>query len=216
MIKAEHKKWARLLYDFYIRRLLKKNFIGFYLLNEFPIIPINAGLIIAPNHFSWWDGFFIDFVCKKYLNRKIHLLMLEEQLQRYWFFKKVGAYSIKLDDPASIAVSLLYSREIVSSPKNFLVIYPQGEIEPYDKRPPQIKEGLKSVIKNLPVETFVLPFAFKIQFGNEMKPDIFARTGDLLNSELILSDYSIFKGAFEKNLIELDNCNLQKEKMKLF
>jgi hypothetical protein len=216
MIKAEHKKWARQLFDLYIRRLLKKNFSSFYLLNEFPAVPLNSGLIITPNHFSWWDGFFIDFVCKKYLGRKIYLLMLEEQLQKYCFFKKVGAFSIRLNDPASIAATILYSREVISNPENFLVIYPQGELEPYDKRPLQIKEGLNSIIKKLPLETFILPFAFKIQHGNEMKTDVLSRAGDLINAELILEDYSIFTKAFESNLNELDKNEPQKEKIKFF
>jgi 1-acyl-sn-glycerol-3-phosphate acyltransferase len=216
MIKAEHKKWARLIYDFYISRLLKKNFNSFYLLNEFPSIPKNSGLIITPNHFSWWDGFFIDFIGNKYLDRKIYLLMLEEQLEKYWFFRKIGAFSIKLDNPASIAATLLYSREIISKPENYLVIYPQGELEPYDKRPPKIKEGLVSILKKLPLETFVLPFSFKIRFGNEMKPDVLARAGNLIDSELIVNDYSIFTKAFENTLFELDNNEPQKEKIKFF
>ncbi|RPI75925.1 MAG: hypothetical protein EHM47_01220 [Ignavibacteriales bacterium] len=216
MIKAEHKKWAQLIYDFYISRLLKKNFNSFYLLNEFPPIPKNSGLIITPNHFSWWDGFLIDFVGKKYLDRKFYLLMLEEQLEKYWFFRKIGAFSIKLDNPVSIAATLLYSREIVSKTENYLVIYPQGELEPYEKRPPKIKEGLKSILKKLPLETFVLPFAFKLRFGNEMKPDIIARAGNLIDSKLIVNDYSIFTKAFENTLFELDNDEPQKEKIKFF
>lgn len=216
MLKAEHKKWARLLYDLYIHRLLKRNFNSFYLVNDFPSIPKDSGLIITPNHFSWWDGFFIDFVSGKYLNRKIHLLMLEEQLKRFWFFRKVGAYSIEPKNPSGIAATLLYTREVISNPENFAVIYPQGELEPYDKRPPKIKDGLKTSIKNSSQKIFVLPIAFKIQYGNQKKPDILVRVGSLLSSSAILEDFSSFKKEFERNLNMLDSFNSEDKKVNLF
>ena len=64
----------------------------------------SKSLIVTPNHFSWWDGFFIYWTNKKLFNRKLYVLMLEEQLKRYWFFKKLGCYSIDLNDNRKMIV----------------------------------------------------------------------------------------------------------------
>ena len=59
MIKADHKKWAEFVFDIYLRRLLKKSFYDFRIINELPAFDYSKSIIVTPNHFSWWDGFFI-------------------------------------------------------------------------------------------------------------------------------------------------------------
>ncbi|MDX1777464.1 MAG: hypothetical protein R3339_01145, partial [Thermodesulfobacteriota bacterium] len=94
MIKASHKKWARLIFNPYCDLLLKRNFSQFLLVNDFPQLSPKLPLIITPNHISWWDGFFIYYLSKKKFNRKIYLMMLESSLEKFWFFQKIGAFSI--------------------------------------------------------------------------------------------------------------------------
>ncbi len=211
MIKAEHKRWARILFNTYIRRLLRKNFSHFYLVNKPPEVDADKGLLITPNHFSWWDGFFIDHVMRKYSNRKIHIMMLEEQLKRYWFFRKLGAYSIKLHDSVSIAESMHYTLEILKNPGNYVVFYPQGEIQPYDKRPIIIKPGLQRLMQNSSTEIIILPAAFKIQYGEKHKPDVIARFATPLQGKQIGKNFTIFRDAFIHNIDKLDEAGRNKE-----
>ena len=211
MLKAEHKKWARSLFNFYIDRLLKKNFTNFYAANEPPEIPSDKGLIITPNHISWWDGFFIDYVFRKQLNRKIHLMMLEEQLNRYWFFRKVGAYSINPNNSKSIAESIKYTNQLLNDPSNAAVIYPQGEIEAFEKRPLNIKKGLKLFLKNLDNEITVVPIGFKIQFYEEKNPAVISRWGEPLGSDRILDNFLYFEEKFYENLDNLSKLSYKKD-----
>lgn len=204
MIKADHKKWARWLYDFYVPRLLKFNFQNFYLTNNFPQIPEDRSLIITPNHFSWWDGFFIDYTMSHLSNRKIYILMLEEQLKRYWFFQKVGAFSINPKNPQSIKTSFDYIVEVLSDPKNVLLFYPQGEIEDYVKRPLKVKKGLKAILNMTNSEVIVLPVAFRIKYGNTKKPDILVRFGETISSDKIKNNFNLFIEAFNSNVDYLD------------
>ena len=215
MIKAEHKKWARLLYDFYIRRLLKYNFQNFYLTNDFPAIPKEEGLIVTPNHFSWWDGFFIDFTLQKFLDRKIFILMLEEQLRRYWFFQKIGAFSINQKNPKSISETFEYMVGVVCNPQNYLVFYPQGEIEPYDKRPLTIKNGLRFLSDKIQTTVNILPVAFKIKYSNYKKPDVFVRFGKMLSSNDIKNNYNLYIDEFNLNIKLLDEETLTNNKFKV-
>ncbi len=216
MIKADHKKWARWLYDFYVPRLLRSNFQNFYLTNNFPQIPEDQGLIITPNHFSWWDGFFVDYTMNHLSNRKIYILMLEEQLKRYWFFQKIGAFSINPKNPKSIKTTFDYILEILNDPKNVLLFYPQGEIEDYVKRPLKVKEGLKAILNMIHSDVLILPATFKIKHGNIKKPDVLVRFGEPLSSIRAKDDFNFFIDSFNSNVDNLDKVQLDSYKENLF
>lgn len=200
MIKAEHSTWARMLYNPYINRLIKKSFSNFYLVNSIPNIPGDKSLIITPNHISWWDGFFIDFVSQHRLNRKLYLMILETTLKRFWFFRKLGAYSIEPANPRSIIDTIKYTNKILLDKRNFVVTYPQGEIEPFGKRPLSIKEGLKLFLKENTNQKIIMPVGFKIQYYNEKKPAVLCRFGEQLEGTTILQNYDDFKEKFVANL----------------
>jgi 1-acyl-sn-glycerol-3-phosphate acyltransferase len=216
MIKANHKKWARRLYDFYVPRLLKSSFQNFYLTNEFPNIPSDEGLIITPNHFSWWDGFFIDYTLRRFSKRKIYILMLEEQLKRFWFFQKVGAFSINPSNPKSIKTTFDYISEVVSDPQNVLLFYAQGEIEDYVKRPLKVKEGLKTILNMTHSKVNILPVAFKIKYGNTKKPDLLVRFGESITASKAKEDFNLFIDGFNSNVDYLDKVKSDDYKENLF
>jgi len=183
-----------------MNNLLKKNFSHFYLVNNFPDIPEDKGLIITPNHISWWDGFFAEYLFKKYLNRNLYIMMLEEQLKRYWFFRMLGAYSINPASPLSIRETVNYTREVVADPKNFIVTFPQGEIESFEKRPLTLRRGLNFIVKGIEKDFLVLPVGFKIQYYNEKYPSIIVRFSNLLQGKEIIKNYSLYESEFVNNI----------------
>ncbi len=203
MIKAKNNYWARMLFDFYIARLLQKNFSHFYLLNNFPVLDSNDSIILTPNHFSWWDGFFIDWILQHETKYQIKLMMLQEQLKQYWFFKYVGAFSIEPGNPASIKETIDYTRSLLNNEGNGIIIYPQGKLEPYEKRPMQLKEGIKLISKQKD-NTAIIPVGFKIHYSEEKNPSILCRFGEPLLAKIIVKDFSLFTEAFINNLNLID------------
>lgn len=209
MIEAKHSKPADMIFNFYISRLLKKNFSHFYFADDFPQIKSDEKLIITPNHISWWDGFFIYYAGKKFCNRKIHILMLEEQLKKYWFFRYVGAFSIDLQNKFAMIQSIKYAAKVLADKKNFVVIYPQGEIQPFEKNPIELKEGIKLIIKKNE-EVSVLPVMFKIQFGSEKLPDIFMKFGKSMQGKEIAENFNKFEMEFLDCRNQLDEMSKTK------
>ncbi len=203
MIKAEHKNWARLVFNPYLKRLLKKNFNNFYLTNEVPKIQKNKSILITPNHISWWDGFFIDFAVRNIFHKNIFLMMLEEQLKRFWFFSKLGAYSINPGNVKSVLETVNYTSLLLEKPGNFLVVYPQGEIEAYEKKPLTLKKGLDLIIKKSKKDFIILPAAFKIQYYNEKNPSVLFSFGNMLDSKEIENNFAVFENTFYQNLDDL-------------
>jgi 1-acyl-sn-glycerol-3-phosphate acyltransferase len=209
MIQPDHTRWARFIFNPYLNRLLRNNFSHFYLVNEPPAVDDGHGLIVTPNHFSWWDGFFIDYVLRRYSARRLHIMMLENQLRRYRFFRKLGAYSVDPKDRESITESLRFTAQILNNPGNLVVYYPQGEIQPYDKRPLQVKTGLRRVLQLTTIPVAVVPTAFKIQYAHERRPCIIAHFADPLRGETIAEDFSGFDTEFRKNIDALDRATLE-------
>ncbi len=111
MIEARHNKFFRLLFNLYINSLLKKNFNHFFVIGKKPENLNDKSLLVLPNHFSWWDGFFVDLIYRKFFNtHKIYMMVLEETVRRYWLFNKIGAFSIKQKSPKDIVSSFSYAK----------------------------------------------------------------------------------------------------------
>ncbi|BDQ03867.1 MAG: hypothetical protein KatS3mg036_1067 [Ignavibacterium sp.] len=205
MIKAERKKWALLVFDFYIERLLKKYFKDFRLINSFPETSPERSLVVAPNHFSWWDGFFVYFLLKKKTNKKIFIMMLENQLRRYWFFQKIGCFSTNPANKQSTVATLRYTLDLLENPDNCVVIFPQGEIEPFEKTSLNYNEGIEFLARYLSKEFDILPVANKIFYSNEKLPFILTRTDKLIQSSEIKNDKEVLSERFNENINKLKN-----------
>jgi 1-acyl-sn-glycerol-3-phosphate acyltransferase len=210
MIQAQRSRWALFIFDIYLNRLMRKYFSRFYVVNSFPDLPADAGLIVTPNHFSWWDGFFAYYALKRYTRRNIYLMMLEDQLSHYRFFRKVGAYSLNPGNPVSIARTISYTREIVSDPAKLAIVFPQGEIEPYDKRPPELKKGISFIAKSLRPDTNILPLACKIQYDNLKTPYVAIRFGIPLTAGAVHTSFQQYEREFSIMLDELDRATKEK------
>jgi hypothetical protein len=211
MIKAEHKLWARLLLDMYLGYIFKKSFSNFYLVNLPPEIPGDKSLLITPNHISWWDGFFIDRLSKHTLDKKLHLMMLESSLEKFWFFSKVGAFSINPGNAPSVLQTFKYTGDLLDDNNNMVVTYPQGEIEPFEKRPLSLKWGIASLLKLMGSKTVLLPVGFKIEYYDKKKPAVYSRFGTLLETERILGNIKLYEEEFLKNLDLLAEAAVKRE-----
>lgn len=205
MIRAERKKWALFVFNLYLERLLKKYFNDFRLLNSLPSISSEKSLIVAPNHFSWWDGFFIYFLLKKKTNKKVFIMMLENQLRRYWFFQKIGCFSTNPENKQSTVSTLKYTLELLKEPDNCVVIFPQGEIEPFETNSLKYNKGIEFLANHSTKEFDVLPVANKIFYSNEKLPYILTRCGNLISSSTIKSYDKILFNNFLENINLLKN-----------
>lgn len=186
MITASHKKWAHLIFRFYLQRLFRRTFHSIHLLGSFPELNLKEPIILLPNHHSWWDGFFVYLINDKILKRPLFLMMLEEQLKKYPFFSKVGAFSIHPNYSKSILESLNYCRHLLHlplSPAPLLCIFPQGELRPFYTRPLRLKKGYEWIIRKSNTSLTILPLAMKIEFLAHQRPEVFFLFGQTLKCD---------------------------------
>lgn len=183
MMTARHNAWAEIVFGWYVTRLFKRHFYAIELMGEPPRIEPNLPLVLLPNHSTWWDGFFIHLINKKFLRRRPYVMMLEEQLRRYPFFTRLGVFSINPNSTAEVRASLRYAANVLRDPQNLLVIFPQGELLPWDKRPLVYKRGLEVILKLHGGAVNLLPLAIRAEFLGEQKPSVFFLFGESLRAD---------------------------------
>ncbi len=144
MIYEKHKKGWMCFLDHYSWWLMQRHFRSIRFVGDLQ----NRGLpsLIIGNHFSWYDGFIQHHLNKKYLGKKFHVMMLEEQLSRYTFLQNVGAFSVKKSS-RDIIRSLNHAADILSHPENMLILFPQGEIQTLYTQPFQFQKGIDFILK---------------------------------------------------------------------
>ena len=173
MTKASHATWAEWIFQPYIRRLMKRSFHAVRLVGEPPAVAPDKPLLVVANHGTWWDGFFISVLNKTLLRRKLHIMMLEAQLARYPFFRRLGAFGIEQGSPRGVISSLAYSAAVLKEPSSLLCIFPQGEMRHVHARPLGFRRGMERVLAMYGGELSVLPVALACEFTGEQRPEAY-------------------------------------------
>ncbi len=189
MIVARPAAWAEKLFHLYVSRLFRRHFHAIFLLGDFPKTEATLPVLLAPNHSTWWDGFFIHLLNKKIFARRPYVMMLEEQLVRYPFFTRLGVFSINPHSAVDTRASLRYAARILRDPANLLCIFPQGELLPWEKRPLGLKRGVEILLRWHAGPVNLLPLAIRVEFLGEKLPSVFFMFG-----ENVTVDYSSFAG----------------------
>ena len=212
MLTAEKKVWFDKLFSIYNRNLVKRRFHALRVEN-FEVLnqrDRKKPLLIYANHSSWWDGLIIYELLQK---AKIDgfVIMEEKQLQNLQFFRKIGAFSVIRENPREAVKSINYAVELLNDKENrALLIFPQGEIKPNDRRPLEFYNGISRIAGKLE-NCHILPVALRYEFLGEFKPEVFVKIGDL--QEFKENGKVESKGLTKKFEIQLTNLldNLRNE-----
>lgn len=129
-------------------------------------------ILVIANHVSWWDGFWVDYLNQKLMNRKFHFMMLEDQLKKHWYFHYTGGYSVKKKS-RSILNSISYSIELLQQPENLVLMFPQGEIHSIYNDAVVFENGVERIIKKTAPETQVVFVANLIDYFSDSRPNLF-------------------------------------------
>jgi 1-acyl-sn-glycerol-3-phosphate acyltransferase len=189
MTEAKHAGWAERIFRPYILRLMRKHFHAVHFIGELADTPRGKPLLVVANHGTWWDGFFIYLLNKQILHRKLYMMMLEEQLAKYPFFRRLGAFGVEQGRPRAIMSSLAYSAAVLKDPSNLLCIFPQGAMRHVHTRPLGFQRGLQRVLAMYGGVLSVLPVAMACEFMDNQRPEVF-----LLSDRVYEVNASTFPG----------------------
>lgn len=170
MIKGRHHWFLYPFFVWYGRMRMKRHFKKIYMVGS--VSATQLPILILANHFSWWDGFFIASLNREKLNKKFHVMMLENQLKKNWFFQHTGAFSVRKNSK-SIIESLTYATELLQNPENLVTFFPQGQFESINQGKLHFEKGVEWLLKNLKNDVQVIFVANQVDYFESAKPSLF-------------------------------------------
>lgn len=123
--------------------------------------------------------------------------MEDRQMKKHPFFRRIGAFSIDLDNPKASVSSLRYAMKSLERDNACLFIYPEGKITPVSESTPEFKNGLSWLYKKTGKIDFV-PIGIYMHAFRSAKPELYLSIGDSVIHDKKLNSNEL------TNLFELD------------
>lgn len=134
-------------------------------------------VLLLCNHFSWWDGFFGNYLAYWHLKRKLFIMMQEDHLRKRMLFNLFGGFSIEKGSREMIK-SLQYAAGLLNDPENLVVVFPQGELISNHATEIEIGIGIERLIKNIKGPCQVVYSCVLIDYFENLKPSAFIHLFD--------------------------------------
>lgn len=138
MIPSRHTEPVNTLLGWYVRRKMRRQFGEIRIHADGPA-PEHSVLLIG-NHFSWWDGFFALEANDRFFRKRMHVMMLEEQLRSRRFLRLAGAFSIAPGQRSALK-SLGFASALLRRVGQLVVVFPQGELSSLYRQPLIFQKG---------------------------------------------------------------------------
>jgi chlorobactene lauroyltransferase len=181
MLKVRRSAIYTSFFSSYSQRQFQKHFTAVRTLGLEPLekMELTTPIIFYINHAYWWDGFWSQLLTERYFKQNLYIIIEYKQLVLYPFFTRLGAFSIVRENPREAIESIHYAVEKLaehSDKQNALWVFPQGAIEPIDKRPLKFYSGAAKIAKQLldkVPQIYLCSVATRIEYQNEQKPELF-------------------------------------------
>ena len=184
MFKPAHKRrWIEWGFTRFNRMFLRHHFQN--ILVDAPKNPSNKKTLFLINHSTWWDPLFIFYLNDQIIRSDGYGMMHEEGIQRFPFFRSIGAYSVISEDRRHLMESLRYSLDLLESYKT-VWIFPQGAEQPLEKRPLEFFSGIAYLTQKCP-DIDVVPISLYYALEHTKKPNAYIIIGDPLQKEHYIS-----------------------------
>lgn len=183
MLKAKHTILTSNFIKYFSIWKTEKSFHSVKIFNEFQ--DRKLPLMVIANHFSWWDGFWINYLNSKLFNRKFYFMMLEDQLEKRKFLLKTGGFSVNKSS-RSIIETINYTVDLLKDKSNLVLIFPQGKIQSLYTQNFQFEKGIEAILNRKSNEIQIVFVANLIDFYSYEKPSLF-----MYIKEYNSSDFSV-------------------------
>lgn len=150
----------------------------------------NSTLFIG-NHNSWWDGLIPLLLNEKVFHMQARAIMDEEQLVKYPFFRRLGAFSINRKHPRKAMKSLEYAARLLNEAELKegvgLWLYPEGRLVSRET-PIRLESGLVWLSRRIDLDrSDVVPFATHMHTIRSDKPELFIKIGNPVGPSILHS-----------------------------
>ena len=170
MIPARKNNFISFCFSKYLWYRINKAF------NRIVVMPVDIkpghSVLLLSNHFSWWDGFFGGYLATWHFKRRMFIMMQEDHLQKRMFFNWLGGFSIKKTSREALR-SLDYAADLLNTPENMVVVFPQGELVSNHATEIIIEKGIERLLKNINGPCQIIYACTLIDYFESLKPSAF-------------------------------------------
>lgn len=171
MRKTQRNQWVDSAFSLYRDWTLHRHFHSIHLLGNVPTVKPRTPLLLLPNHSSWWDGFFIHLLNRKFFQRPLHMMMLEEQLRPYSVLSRLGAYPINTNSQKAVMEALRHTvNTLQHQPSSLVCVFPQGTLLPWHIRPLGYRRGIEHVLHRVSTTVTIVPLAIRCETLEKQRP----------------------------------------------
>ena len=125
-----------------------------------------SGVIIAPNHVSYWDSC-LYFVLSHQLSTRAFVFVARDTLLRLPFLRWCGAIPINIHSKRRAIQQLISAKSLYTGPSQFW-IFPQGEHRPPHLTPLHFKRGVSVLAQHL--ELPIVPVSINYLYKDSEHP----------------------------------------------
>lgn len=167
MIKEATPKWTRRLYHFIESMILPRRFKELKI-HGIPRLPGHS-ILLLQNHFSWWDGFFGSYLCYEYFHKHYHVMVQEDQLRKFPFFRYKGAFSIRKNSREALE-SIAYAADLLNQPDHLVLMFPQGKLQSMHVTKIAFEKGVFRLMEQVQGPCQVIYCAVVLEYLESFKP----------------------------------------------
>ncbi|MES3017572.1 MAG: 1-acyl-sn-glycerol-3-phosphate acyltransferase [Bacteroidota bacterium] len=159
---------------YFLNWFLRKRF-NKLLIHKVPIKPDHSYLLMC-NHFSFWDGMWATYLSGHALNtegqkNKLYIMVLKKQMQMNPWLKYFGCFSVS-PGTHSVSESISYAAELLNTPGNVVLMYPQGNLESSHVRHIVMKEGIEEIVNRVQGNCQLLWSSNLTEYFESLRPSI--------------------------------------------
>lgn len=179
MIEADKNRVLEAVFARINMRMLRRQFHALHLRGNAHVDRLDRSvpIVFYGNHSNWWDGLIEFFLSREVFHLDSYLMMEEQQMARYRFFRFIGAFSVNRASAREAYVSVQYASTVLTRPHRALWIYPQSDMRPNDARPLGFYSGIGHIAAALG-RVQCVPVARRYEFMNEQRPEVFSDVGE--------------------------------------
>lgn len=134
-------------------------------------------VLLLCNHFSWWDGFFGNYLAYWTMERYLYIMMQHDHLEKRMLFNLFGGFSIERGNREMLK-SLWYAADLLNDPENLVVVFPQGELISNHTTHISVEKGIERLIKHIKGPCQIVYCATLIDYFESLKPSAFIHLFD--------------------------------------
>lgn len=136
----------------------------------------NTSYLVLCNHFSFLDGFLAAYLVRNTINKergikRLNFMSVKKQMEMNPWLRYTGSFSVS---PGKISAgeSVAFAAELLSTPGNVLVLYPQANLESCHVREIEMKDGINAIIPQIKGDCQIIWSSNLVEYFESLKPSM--------------------------------------------